>query len=116
MRIADSSELEGANPLAKICASSGDAAQSSLTAICVCPEKSCSSGFASVLGTPSAASDGPRARTTTVFGCEPWMIKPPISTSSPVRTCPRVEMLKRRGIVLAAGVRRSIVPPPRLAT
>ncbi len=35
------------------------------------------------------------ARTTTVLATEPPMTKPPIITSLPVRTCPRVEMFDR---------------------
>jgi hypothetical protein len=74
----------------------------SFTAIWVWPEKSCSTGSCSAPGTPSAVSEGPRARTTIVLGALPPMMKPPIITSSPVSTLPRVAMLASRGGFCAA--------------
>jgi hypothetical protein len=46
---------------------------------------------------PKAASDGPVATIATVLLPVPPITKPPIITSCPVRTSPRVEMLPRRG-------------------
>jgi hypothetical protein len=46
---------------------------------------------------PNAASDGPRTIRAIVFGVEPPMTKPPISTSPPVPMNARVEMFRRRG-------------------
>ena len=52
MRIADSSELAGARPVAWMAAALLALCQLSLLAITVCPEKSCSVGLASTPGTP----------------------------------------------------------------
>ena len=49
-------------------------------------------GSASVLGTPSFTSSGPRAWTSTLLG-PPLIIKPPIIRSSTVPTKARVEIL-----------------------
>src|SRR5438105_1785757 len=64
--------------------------------IVVNPGGPCSSrtGSASGLGTPKPASEGPRPRTVTCLGALPVMIKPPISTSLPVSTRIRVEILR----------------------
>src|SRR5258708_10679903 len=55
---------------------------------------------------PKLTSEGPRARTTTVWGVDPPMTKPPIITSLPESTCPRVERLARE-----EGVAVVPVPP-----
>src|ERR1700675_2373241 len=71
--------------------------QSSLRAIAVAPEKRVTVGLASTPGTPKVAREGPMARTRTVFGVVPPMMKPPMRTLSPVWTRLRVERLTRVG-------------------
>ncbi|MBK7659677.1 MAG: hypothetical protein IPJ28_11200 [Betaproteobacteria bacterium] len=85
--------------------------QLSFEATGVAPEKSCSSGLASGLAMPAAASDGPRARTTTCMGVEPEMMKPPIITSSPARTLARVEMFTI-GVPVWSTSKTSTMPTP----
>src|SRR5437764_1192650 len=48
-------------------------------------------GLPSGFAMPKDASDGPRARTTRVFAVAPPTMKPPIITSLPVPTLPRVD-------------------------
>src|SRR5260221_12719230 len=97
MRIADSNELEGAKPLAWICAALEALPQLSFVAMVAWSEErtSCSVGLASALVMPKFAREGPMARTTTVLATAPPMTKPPVITSLPVRTCPRGEMFDR---------------------
>ena len=56
-------------------------------------------GSASAPLTPSVLKVGPSARTMTFFNWLPLITNPAISTSSPVPTIPRVEML----VALASG-------------
>src|SRR6185369_11698965 len=97
--IADSSAFAGASPTAWTCAAFAAVPQSSLVAItCWSDERTrVSVGLARGLAMPAAASDGPAAVITTVFGNAPPTMKPPIITSLPVRTSMRVEMLASRG-------------------
>ena len=68
-------------------------------------------GSASTLGTPAAAKEGPMPRSTTCF--VPFlMMNPPIRTSSPVCTRPRVEILSKRAV--AAGVAAATTLTPEL--
>src|SRR6185436_9577254 len=99
-------EFEGAKPLAAIAATLSAPPQSSLLAIVAwsAERTSRSVGSPSGLAMPAAASEGPRARTMTVFAAEPPMMKPPIMTSLPVSTCPRVEMPNRRTFGAGGGV------------
>src|SRR5260221_14659637 len=107
MRIADSNELEGAKPLAWICAALEALPQLSFVAMVAWSEErtSCSVGLASALLMPKFTREGPMARTTTVLATEPPMTKPPIITSLPENTCPRVERLAREE-------GRAVVPGP----
>src|SRR5258708_22313478 len=109
MRMADSRGLLGANPLEVICAALAALPQSSLVAMTDWSDErtSCSVGLDSAPLTPKFASDGPMARTTTVLAVDPLMTKPPIITSKPVCTWPRVEMLARRG---GLGVKVAVTP------
>ena len=52
-----------------------------------------STGSCNAFGTPTAVSEGPIARTSTVRFCDPPTMNPPIITLSPVSTKPRVAML-----------------------
>src|SRR5258706_3159 len=106
MRMADSKGLLGANPLELISAALGALPQSSLLAMMALSEKRTSGivGLASAPLTPKLASEGPMARTTTVWAPEPLMTKPPIITSKPVRTWPRVEIFARCAVVSNAAV------------
>src|SRR5260221_12534904 len=99
MRMADSRGLLGANPLEVIWAALEALPQSSLVAIVALSDIRTSDivGLASAPLTPKFASEGPMARMTTVCGPLPWTTKPPIITSKPVCTLPRVEMLVRGG-------------------
>ena len=81
--------------------------QSSFSAMGAWPEKSCRTGLASAPGTPKVARAGPMARTMTVFGVLPPMMKPPIITCAPVWTRLRVEILVRR-----AGASAWLLPAP----
>src|SRR6185369_5834893 len=87
------------SPTAWTCAAFAAVPQSSLVAItCWSDERTrVSVGLARGLAMPAAASDGPAAVITTVFGNAPPTMKPPIITSLPVRTSMRVEMLASRG-------------------
>ena len=68
------------------------------------PEPSRNSRIGSA-NAPERGSDVPMARTMTRFGCVPLMIKPPISTLSPVSTRKRVAMLPREpGGAVGVGV------------
>jgi hypothetical protein len=58
-------------------------------------------GLANGLAMPKLESEGPVATIATVLGAEPPITKPPIITSLPVRTTPRVLMFPRRGGPLA---------------
>ena len=100
MTIADSLSLAGAKPVAMI-SPSWSLRQLSFVAM-TAPEESWSSrtGFAN---TPLRGNDGPIARTISFFGCVPVMINPPMSTSSPVSTRSRVEILPRT-VGPAAGI------------
>src|ERR1041384_705336 len=94
---------QGSTPVAAISAppphinplQDGGSCQLSFWPIMVCPENSCSSGFAKAPGTKNGAPfiEGPRALTRTVAGELPSMINPPIITLSPLWTKLRVEML-----------------------
>src|SRR5260221_13415744 len=103
MRMADSRGLLGANPLEVIWAALEALPQSSLVAIVALSDIRTSDivGLASAPLTPKFASEGPMARMTTVCGPLPRTTKPPIITSKPVCTLPRVEMLAR-AVALAA--------------
>src|SRR5258707_4449456 len=107
--MADSRGLLGAKPLEVICAALAALPQSSLVAMTDWSDErtSCSVGLGSAPLTPKLASDGPMARTTTVLAIAPLMTKPPIITSKPVCTWPRVEMLARRG---GLGVKVAVTP------
>src|SRR5260221_14632637 len=99
MRMADSSALLGANPLELIWPALAALPQSSLVAIVALSDMRTSDivGLASAPLTPKFASEGPMARMMTFCGPLPWTTKPPIITSKPVDTWPRVEMLASRG-------------------
>jgi hypothetical protein len=56
--------------------------------------------------------DGPRARSSTVAGELPSMIKPPIITPSPLWTKPRVEMLLKSETTLTSASKTSTKPTP----
>ena len=104
MTIADSLSLAGASPVAFTVSSSE---RQSLFDAIIAPLLSCnvSIGFASVPVTPADASDGPSARTSTLFGSLPVMMRPPIKTLSPVCTFARVETLtKVAGTGVGSGV------------
>src|SRR6185312_2653097 len=92
---ADSFAFDGARPFAWICAALGPLCQSSLLATTDWSEERTmvSVGLASGLATPYCASEGPVAVTTTVCGPLPCTMKPPIITSLPVSTSPRVARL-----------------------
>src|SRR5258706_2519812 len=95
MRIADSSGLVGAKPLAVIAAAFAALPQLSLVAITTWSDwrTRLSVGLASAFAMPNGTSDGPVATIATCCGPLPWITKPPIITSLPVNTWPRVEML-----------------------
>src|SRR5258706_365983 len=99
VRMADSSELEGAKPLAVIAAALAALPQLSLVAITTWSDwrTRLSVGLASALAMPNGTSDGPVATIATCCGPLPLITKPPIITSLPVSTCMRVEMFARRG-------------------
>src|SRR5258706_538965 len=101
MRIAGSSALEGAKPLAWICAALGAPPQLSLVAMTVLSEErtSVSVGFASGLEIPKAAREGPVTAIATVLLAAPPITKPLIITSLPVRTCPRVDMFDKPAVI-----------------
>jgi hypothetical protein len=73
VRIADSSEFDGAKPEAWICAAFAAPRQSSLVATVALSEArtSVSVGLESALAMPYCVSDGPLAVITTVFGRRP---------------------------------------------
>src|SRR6185437_12941713 len=98
MKSAASRESDGAKPEACSWEALGSVCQSSLVATTDWSEERTSVrvGFMSGLVTPKAASEGPVATIATVLLLDPPMMKPPIMTSLPVRTSPRVEMLPRR--------------------
>src|SRR5258706_545298 len=98
MKIADSSGFDGAKPAACSCATFAVVCQSSLAAMTVWSDcrTSESVGFASGFAMPYCVSDGPVATIATLLVVVPLMMKPPISTSLPVPTRMRVEMLPRR--------------------
>jgi hypothetical protein len=112
--MADSSGWLGAKPLDWICAALEALCQSSLVAMVLLSETrtSCSVGLGSAPGTPKFVSDGPIARTTTVFGLAPLTTKPPIITSKPVCTWPRVEMFASRGGSALRSLRASVSVAP----
>src|SRR4051812_12857063 len=59
---------------------------------------------------PKRVSEGPMARTITCLGALPVMMKPPIPTWSPVRTCNRVERLTgcEGGVAVAVAVAAAV--------
>ncbi len=99
VRMADSSELEGAKPLAVIAAALAALPQLSLVASTTWSDwrTRLNVGLASALAMPYCVSDGPVATIATCLLAKPPITKPPMSTSLPVSTCMRVEMLPRRG-------------------
>src|SRR5512141_2691472 len=104
--IADSSALVGAKPAARICAALAASPQLSLVATMVWSDErtSVSVGLPIAFGMPAATSEGPAAVTTTVLLVEPLMMKPPIITSLPRPTLPRVEMFESFAVpVVGAG-------------
>src|SRR5260221_12140944 len=113
MRMADSSALLGANPLELIWPALAALPQSSLVAIVALSDMRTSDivGLASAPLTPKFASEGPMARMMTFCGPLPWTTKPPIITSKPVDTWPRVEMLASRGGI-RGGVGNAKRPAP----
>src|SRR6185437_9954554 len=112
MKSAASRESDGAKPEACSWEALGSVCQSSLVATTDWSEERTSVrvGFMSGLVTPKAASEGPVATIATVLLLDPPMMKPPIMTSLPVSTSPRVEMFPRRsGLVVALKVAETVV-------
>src|SRR5258706_221573 len=101
MRIAGSSVLLGAKPLAWSCAALDALCQLSLISLTALSEERTrvSVGLASGFAIPKLASDGPATLITTVLGVLPPMMNPAIITSLPVSTCMRVEIFARRGVL-----------------
>src|SRR5262245_50609989 len=96
--MADSAGLAGANPFCAMYAEPASVCQLSFVAMrCRDESYKLRAGSESAPETPKPVSDGPNARNITVLGPFPEMMKPLISTLSPVETVPRVERLSASG-------------------